>query len=101
MSRLPDAQNLEIDSTGVGNCILVAPTIFIDAIARDRSVRDVDVLRPDVDLREQILPHEAMVGVNALVRHRVILVEIERRDVPKAQSLLAMHANELAIHTDR
>src|SRR4051812_20382857 len=42
-----------------------------------------------------------MVGVNALLRHRVVLVEIERDDVREAQALFAMHANELSIHTDR
>ena len=101
MARLADAENLEIDAAGVGDRVLVTAAELVDAVARDRSVGDVNVLRPDVDMREQILPHEAMVGVDALVRHRVVLVEIERRDVTEAEPLLAMHTNELAIHADR
>ena len=42
-----------------------------------------------------------MVGVNALLRHRVVLVEVERHDVCEAQPLVAVHANELAIDADR
>ena len=74
-----------------------ASTSCSRALAR----RDVDVRRIDVDVREEILPHEAMVGVDALLRHRVVLVEIERHDVGEAQPFVAMHADQLAIDPDR
>ena len=34
-------------------------------------------------------------------RHRVVLVEIERHDVPEAQSLFLVHPDQLPVHTDR
>ena len=65
----------------------VAARSVVDLGARQVARRDVDVLRLDVDVREEILPHEAVVGVDALLRHRVVLVEIERHDVREAQAL--------------
>ena len=101
VSRLADAENLEVDAAGALDRHLVALRRLGDLRARDVAGRDVHVLGLDVDVREQILPHEAMVGVDAVLRHRVVLVEIERHDVGEAQSLLAVHPNQLAVHADR
>ncbi len=74
-----------------------SPTFSRRHVAR----RDVHARRIDVDVREQILPHEAVVGVDAVLRHRVVLVEIERLDAREAQPFFAVHANQLAVDADR
>src|SRR4029079_424323 len=99
--RLADAENLKVDAARAHDLLLELASGRPDILTRHLARRDVDVRRIDVDLREEILPHEAVVGVDALLRHRVVLVEVERHDVLEAQSLVAMHANQLAIDPDR
>src|SRR4029079_3781249 len=74
VSCLSDAEYLEIDAAGARDRILVATAFIIHIFTRGFALRDVYALAVDVDLREQILPHEPTVGVNALATHRVILV---------------------------
>ena len=80
---------------------LVAPALGLHLVARHVAPGDVHVLRRDVELGEEILPHEAVVGVDALRIHRVVLVEIERDHVGEAESFLAVHPDQLAVHPDR
>ena len=44
----------------------------------------MDVFWRDVELIEEVFPHEAMVGVNAGRIHRVVFVEVERDHVGEA-----------------
>jgi hypothetical protein len=68
--------------------------------ARDVATRDVNVGGIDVDVIEQILPHEPVVAVDAVRRHRVVLVEIERDHVGEAQSFLPVASNQLAVNAN-
>ena len=87
--RPADAEDLEVDAAGGADRLLVAPALRPPTSSRGTiAARDVDVARGDVELGEQILPHEPVVGVDALRVHRVVLVEIERDDVREAEPLL-------------
>ena len=55
----------------------------------------------NVDVIEERLPHEAVVAVDRVLRHRPVFVEIERDDVREIERLLPMQADQLAIHADR
>jgi len=101
VTRLADAEDLEIDSAGGDDGGLVRARRLADLLAADLPRRDVHPRRVDVDVREQILPHEAVVGVDAVLRHRVVLVEIETLDACEAQPLFAVHADQLAVDADR
>ena len=98
--RLPDAEDLKVDSARASDRILVAAALVVHLVATRFALRDVDVLGVDVDVGEQILPHEPPIRVDALPPHRVVLVEVERHDTAEAQPFLAMHAYELAINAD-
>jgi hypothetical protein len=39
--------------------------------------------------------------VDAVRRHRVILIQIERHDVPERQTFVAVHPDELSVDADR
>ena len=82
------------------NRVLVATALGLELTPRQVPPRDVDVLRDDVELGEQIFPHEPMVGVHAPGIHRVVLIEVESDHLREAEPLLPMHADELAIHAD-
>ena len=100
VSGLTDAEQLEIDATGGDNGGFVRVAGRVDLVARPPAVGDVDVGRMDVHVREQVLPHESVIGVNAVLRHRPVFVQIERDDVAERQPVVAMQANEFAIHPD-
>ena len=96
-----DAEQLEVDAPGLADGRFVPGALLVHPIARNVASGDVDVLRPDVELGEQILVHEPMVGVEAPGIHRVVLVEVEGHDVGEAESLLPMEADQLTIRADR
>jgi hypothetical protein len=101
VSGLSDAQDLEIYSAGVGDGGLVHVALDIDLLARNVTPWNVDVLGPDVDVIEEILPHVPVIAVDAVRSHRVVFVEVERHNVRKVELFLAMHAYQLAIDADR
>src|SRR6478672_3047120 len=100
MARAADAKKLKVDAAGCPDRLLVALTLLRNAVARHIAARDVYVVRLDVDLGEQVLPHEAVIGVDAARIHRVVLVEIEGDHTAEAQIFLAVHPDELAINSE-
>jgi hypothetical protein len=50
---------------------------------------------------EQVLPHVPVVAVDAVRRHRVVLVQVERHHAGEVETLLAVHPDQLAVDTDR
>ena len=97
----PDSQELEIDPTGVPDCVLIVGTMLGRQLHRYCPIWDVDVARINVYVRKQILVHKAAKALWTVRTHRVELVEVESHDVGKVQTLLAVHADELAVDPDR
>ena len=100
VARLPDAENLEVDPAGALDLRLVTQAFRLDVNARSVPPRDMNVPLRDIDVREEILPHEAVIRVDVVRRHRVVFVEIERHDVGEAQPVVPMHPDQLAIHAN-
>ncbi len=96
----PDAENLEVDAARGPNRLLVAPAFLFDQFARSVAPGEVHVGRRDVEMGEEVLPHEPMVGMQAFRAHRVVLVEVERHDVAEAEALVPVEPDQLAVHTD-
>src|SRR5207244_622760 len=101
VAGLADAEYLQVDAARFLDRQLVLLAFLLDVVARDVALRNVDVLRLDVDVVKEVLPHEPVVAVDALRLHRVILVEIERHDVGEIEALLAVHLDQLAVDADR
>lgn len=55
----------------------------------------------DIDLPEEMLPHEAVIRMDARGIHRKVLVEVEGHDVVERQAVLTMPTDEFSIHADR
>ncbi len=74
-----DAEDLEVDASGGGDFIFV-----VGAVCRDVggvAVRDVDVLFLDVDVLEEVFPHEGVVGLGVVAGDVDVFVEVEGGDV--------------------
>ena len=97
----PDAQDLEIDAAGLRDRPLVGGAVLGNLLARHGAVGDVDVLRTDVHVVEQVLPHVAPVAMGAVGCHRVVLVEVERHDLGEAHLALLVPRDQLAIDAQR
>ena len=100
--RPPDAEELEVDAAGLADRLLVAGDLVLHL--RRGGCRRAEMWTcsaGNVELGEQVLPHEPMVGVEAPRVHRVVLVEIEGDDVPEAEPLVAVQADQLAVDADR
>src|SRR5436190_1834620 len=101
VTRLADAEQLEVDPAGGAARLLVLGAGLHYALARRDSRRDVDVLLRDVHMREEVLPHVTVVAVRAVRRHRVVLVQIERDDARKIDVARLMAADQLFVDTER
>ena len=101
VTGLADAEYLDVDPSGITNRLLVGVSLGGNLVTGDVAARDMDILRANIDLVEEILPHVAVVAVDAVRPHRIVLVEIERHDVGEVQTLLAVEPRELAVDPDR
>ena len=98
---LSDPQDLEVDAARVLDGMLVVAAVRLDLVPRQVAARDVHVLRIEVYVLEEILPHEPVVAVQAVRSHRVVLVEVEGHDVRKIEAFLTMEPDQLAVDADR
>src|SRR5690606_38253210 len=101
VTRLADAQDLEVDAAGVTDLLFVLRRLPLDLVTRHVATREVDVLRRDVHAVEQVLLHVAPEAVDAVRLHGIVLVQVERHDLREVEPLFLMPANEFAIDLDR
>jgi hypothetical protein len=66
----------------------------------DHTIRHVNIFRWYIDMVEKLNFHEVAVTLRMMRCQPVILVEIERDDVPEGKSLLPIQSNELAVELD-
>ncbi len=96
-----DAEDQEVDAAGLLDLVLVRHAVRLHVLGRDVAAGDVDVLLADVDVVEEVLAHEPVVALQAVRRHRVVLVEVERDDVREVEPVVAVEADEAAVDADR
>ncbi len=101
VAGLADAEDLVVDATRRLDRVLVVAAVGLDLGAGQVAARDVDAGPVHVHLFEQVLPHEPVVAVQAPRRHRVVLIEVEGRDVGPVEALVAMEPDQLAVDPDR
>ena len=99
--RLADAEQLEVDPARRVNGLLIRVARFRDALAWGHALGDVHVLLRDVHVREEVLPHVAVIAVGTVGRHRVVLVEIERDDAREIDVPRLVAADQLFIDAQR
>jgi hypothetical protein len=65
------------------------------------TVQDVHILRTDIDVREEVLPHEGVVTLRVVLWNAYILVHIESHYVTEAYFTLFVKFNQVAVHAER
>ena len=62
------------------------------------AVEDMDILSLDVDMAEEIRPHEGVVALRMILGEVDILVHIERDDIPERHLTGFVQGNKLPVH---
>ena len=65
------------------------------------AIEDMDILFLDVDVAEEVVPHEAMVALRMILGEVHILVHVERDDVLERQLASLVQGYQLSIHPQR
>lgn len=78
---LADASKEQVNAAGELNGVLVcnALGLEVDGVA----VEDMDVGGVDVDMGEEVLPHEGVIGLGVIARDPDVLVHVEGHDMFK------------------
>ena len=65
------------------------------------AVEDVHILRLDVDVAEEVVPHERVIAFGMLFRQTYILIHVEGNHVLERDYPLLVQLNQVLIHTQR
>ena len=93
-----DAEQLQVDPARRPDLLLVGDAGGGDPLPRDGAVGKVDRGGWNIEVIEEVLPHEAVVALQRVGLHRPVLVEVERHDRLERHALLAMQPDQLVVH---
>jgi hypothetical protein len=93
----PDSKELDVYATSSSDLFFIAAALILERLAGQVTPGQVYILRQNVQVGEEVLPHEPVVGVDAPRVHGVVLVEIEGDNIGKAQTFLLVQADKLAV----
>ena len=65
------------------------------------AIEDIDVLRLDINVGEEVVPHERVVTLGVFLRQVAILVHIEGDDILERDLAGLVHCDEFTVHTQR
>ena len=94
-----DAQHLQVNSACLLDALLVPAAVLLNVIRH--AVRHVHPTGIDVDVLEQILPHEVVVALIVFRRQTHVLVQVERGDLGEIQTLFLVHPDQLFVQAQR
>lgn len=97
MSVRAYATHEQIDATSCDDGFLIVLALFLQILGI--AVEDMDILSLDVDMAEEIGPHEGVVALRMILGEVDILVHIERDDILERHLTGFVQGNELSVHT--
>lgn len=90
------AAKKQIDAAVGGNLRFVALTFLFGVFGI--AVEDIDILGPDVDMAEEVGPHEGMVALLMVAGDTAVLVHVEGDNVPERNFALFIQPDKLLLH---
>ena len=90
-----DSQQLQVNAARLpdGSIVGAGGSLRVGGV----SIRDVDVFRRHVDMAEQLLPHEEMVGAGMLRRKALVFIQIEADGPGKIKITRLVHGNQVLV----
>ena len=89
----------QMNATGLSDFVFVLLAFVLKVCSV--AVEDVDVLRKDVNVLEEVVPHEIVIALRMLPRQSHVLVHVKRLDVFERNPSLLMEFDQLAVHPQR
>ena len=96
-----NSEDLEIDTSGLSDLLLIGGCVLPDILFVDGAIRDMDIGRVDVDVIEEMHLHEAMITLQRIRLHGIIFVQIEGDHVPETQTFKPVHPNQFGVERFR
>ena len=100
MSVAANPQQHHIDTTRLSYRLFIVPTMLINILGRDCSIRNMDGLSWNVDVVEEIILHPPVVTLKLIFRQPVILHQIEGFNFGKVQAFLLVKSDQLPVNAD-
>ena len=97
MSVRTDTAEEQVDTADITDLLLITRTLGYEV--RSVTVQDIDILLADVDMREEVIPHEAVITLGVLFRQVDILVHVKGYHVAERHFARFVEFDELAVHT--
>jgi hypothetical protein len=94
-----DTSEEQFDAAVLFDFLLIASALCHEILCV--TVEDVYVLRTDIDVREEVLPHKGVVALRVILWNTYILIHIEGHYVTEAHFTLLVEFDEVAVHTER
>src|SRR5687767_2139312 len=98
MAIVTNAKQLQIDSSCVLDHFLVLPAMFFDIFFFYSAIRNMRILRVNIDMIEKIHPHKAMIALQRIVAYRVVLIKIKGDHIFKAELFFFVHSYQLCVY---
>ena len=98
MSVRTNAAEEQVDAAVAGNLLLVATAFSVEIFGI--AVEDVYVLFLDVDVAEEVVPHERMVAFRVFFRQTAVLVHVESYNMFKRHFSSLVELNQVFVHSE-
>ena len=92
-----DAEDLNVDAAGSSNAGFVVAAVVGNSFGRNGAVRDVCLPRRDVNVIEEVFPHESHVTLHIFWLHRMVFIQIECDDVSEREAFFAVEADQFGV----
>ena len=101
VARPTDAEDLQVDAAGRTDPLLIPAAGGQDVAPGEGAVGYVDRVGRDVDVVEEVLPHEAVIALEGVGSDRPIFVEIEGDDGLEGDPILLVEPDEFVVDAHR
>src|SRR5688572_21597079 len=98
MSIVSNAQQLQINSTCILDHFLILPAMFFYIFFFYSAIRNMGILRVNIDMIEKIHPHKAMIALQRIIAYRVVFVKIKSDHILKTELFLLVHPYQLSVY---
>ena len=93
-----DTAEEEMNTANIFDLLLITCTLGSEV--GSITVEDIDVLFADVDMREEVIPHEAVIALRMLFGQVDILVHIESDYIAEGNLAGLVQFDQFAVHTE-
>jgi hypothetical protein len=97
MPGAPDTEYLDVEPPRFLDIFFVVSTIGKDLVPRNPSIRNMDILRGNIDMIEKLVVHEAPVAFRMLTLEAVVLIQIKGHHILEAQPFIPVRRNQALV----